>query len=1248
MNNKNLNRNLRFFLSSTFQDMQKERDYLIRRTFPKLREIALNYGATITELDLRWGITDEESKLGQVLQICLEEVDNSIPFFIGIVGNRYGWIPTCNDVAEESIKTFPEVSSYIENEMSITEMEMEYGALGRKDEINAIFFISEEEPSKELSGENFRKLISLRKKIEENGRYPVFTYKTPEDIGNVIEEYIKSLLEALFGETDNTPLEQEIELQLRYCQAQATQYIPVSSQYDYLSEWITKGNNILLVKGNKGCGKSALLSHWTYSLYCLDLDDLLVIPIFVGHGNNHGSGIYIKKHILESLKRHIDGNLQADRLTREHDSKNDLDSELKDALKTITSFCIIVIDGIDQISSEEKDNFFKWIDSSMSGRVKVICSSAKDDSITRYLASNNADILKLEELNVSQKEFFIKEYLANKSKKIHDSELETITSIPLFDNMLALKTMLDTLVMFSNHEKLQRDIQDIIIASNSAKEFYQTILSIYNNEFDNRIVGDILSYIFVSNHGLFENEIINLCNIIPLEWSQVLRLLHPFLYEEQGRFLINHDIIKEAIESKYLENDIILVSQKKQELISFFERQKESTHALYELPFLYKDVEMFDKLYRHLMRGEVLDIFIEHNILALATFWRILHHSTNYKITDYIKKSYNVNCQSINVLGNLCLDCLKDANKAELFFREYYKRNEDAQADFDNSLKECFNDESIAYIEIMPEHLRHTGSLCGIGDVKYDEGDYDEALRLYHRTLGFLKETDDIYDIDFIRRNSEHIDLFYSRDSEYYRVAYAFNRLGITYDEVERKDIACIMYERALQYLALCNEDHRELIADVYHNYAISLESKDSQKTIRLFESALDIKKQIYGSKHPNIANTLCSMGAVCADKLNLHQKAIECYNLGISIQENMNREDRILADLYSNRGKQLLDLQAAVSDFNHAIEIYQNLNDIKRVANSYQMIAYAYYEKEEYEQAFLYYLVSFWFNYDINPYSKDSIYLKDVIEYIRGLFANSDTKISNETQSLYVSFIDLFNKNTDDDSIDRDMLVGAKIGELIQIVFQSDNGNTDNAMFRKLYFILMDMRRFYHDFQHLPNIPDCMIEFLLSFIGNKGIFNQMYYDFFNTIGISTWLNNDIDDILRWEGLCLALYSRHTIDSQDSNSLMLPCDSSLFDLKKFNITTENVLLPKVLQILNSFIYDVHIPTGNLENAKKTVDTILLFDPCNINFLDSKAEILYREGKNKDAVEIVKKISQADPTFYPENNKYLYNKIRKYL
>ena len=82
------NRQIRVFISSTFRDMQDERNYLMKRTFPKLRKLAAKRDVTLTELDLRWGITEEESKSGKVVEICLREIENSIPFFIGIIGNR--------------------------------------------------------------------------------------------------------------------------------------------------------------------------------------------------------------------------------------------------------------------------------------------------------------------------------------------------------------------------------------------------------------------------------------------------------------------------------------------------------------------------------------------------------------------------------------------------------------------------------------------------------------------------------------------------------------------------------------------------------------------------------------------------------------------------------------------------------------------------------------------------------------------------------------------------------------------------------------------------------------------------------------------------------------------------------------------------------------------------------------------------------------------------------------------------------
>ena len=139
------NRTIRVFISSTFQDMQDERTELIRKTFPRLRDLAAQRDVTLTEVDLRWGITKEESESGKVMEICLREVENSIPFFIGIIGNRYGWIPKQKDISDIVKERFKEVPNYVERHLSATEIEMQFGVLDRKDvDMNAYFFIKEE------------------------------------------------------------------------------------------------------------------------------------------------------------------------------------------------------------------------------------------------------------------------------------------------------------------------------------------------------------------------------------------------------------------------------------------------------------------------------------------------------------------------------------------------------------------------------------------------------------------------------------------------------------------------------------------------------------------------------------------------------------------------------------------------------------------------------------------------------------------------------------------------------------------------------------------------------------------------------------------------------------------------------------------------------------------------------------------------------------------------------------------------
>ena len=84
---------IRVFISSTFRDMQEERNHLVKFIFPELRKLCEQRGVVWGEVDLRWGVTTEQAAEGRVLPICLEEIRRCRPYFIGLLGERYGWVP---------------------------------------------------------------------------------------------------------------------------------------------------------------------------------------------------------------------------------------------------------------------------------------------------------------------------------------------------------------------------------------------------------------------------------------------------------------------------------------------------------------------------------------------------------------------------------------------------------------------------------------------------------------------------------------------------------------------------------------------------------------------------------------------------------------------------------------------------------------------------------------------------------------------------------------------------------------------------------------------------------------------------------------------------------------------------------------------------------------------------------------------------------------------------------------------------
>jgi WD40 repeat protein len=129
-------RTVRVFISSTFRDMQAERDYLVKIVFPELRGRLEKYRIHLVDIDLRWGVTRQQAENDRVLDICLDQIRQCRPFFMGILGERYGCIPTM--LPAKTLSQYGWIQR--QTGKSLTELEMLYGVLNDPSMCDRAFF----------------------------------------------------------------------------------------------------------------------------------------------------------------------------------------------------------------------------------------------------------------------------------------------------------------------------------------------------------------------------------------------------------------------------------------------------------------------------------------------------------------------------------------------------------------------------------------------------------------------------------------------------------------------------------------------------------------------------------------------------------------------------------------------------------------------------------------------------------------------------------------------------------------------------------------------------------------------------------------------------------------------------------------------------------------------------------------------------------------------------------------------------
>lgn len=74
-------------------------------------------------VDLRWGVTEDDV----AVEVCLGEVESCAPFFVGVVGSRWGFVP---DINADSLAKWPWIRD-LRPKPSVTCLEIHAGALNK-------------------------------------------------------------------------------------------------------------------------------------------------------------------------------------------------------------------------------------------------------------------------------------------------------------------------------------------------------------------------------------------------------------------------------------------------------------------------------------------------------------------------------------------------------------------------------------------------------------------------------------------------------------------------------------------------------------------------------------------------------------------------------------------------------------------------------------------------------------------------------------------------------------------------------------------------------------------------------------------------------------------------------------------------------------------------------------------------------------------------------------------------------------
>jgi len=817
--------------------MEEERKILINETFLQLKKIARERFVEVTEIDLRTGITKEQAESGQVVKICLDEIErcaDSPIFFLGMLGNRYGWSEWIGDVDEDVLED--DRYSWIKQhaDVSITELEI-ISAIERGGKHSRAFFYL-----KENKRDDDKKLIDLKERLIEksknDNRLYVAEYKDADEFRKRTIDAFKKILDELYPE-DIKLSEVERLRTTHEIFSKSRQKVYISNNNEIiLSEFIDSDKDRLLLYGESGYGKSALIANYFNEFK--KNTDTFVIEHYIGGAGEFSSDLHqTLRRVMLEIKEEFDLN---DEVPSEPQKIMD---EFSSWLLRVKGSTIVIFDGYNQIEDEMKEKLFLYLPDKLKN-VKLIFTSIQDDYDIEYKQ-------KIEALNNEDQKKLIVKYQDEYGKTLEGEIVTQIVQHPQTDNTLFLYTLLTEIRLLGNHKQKIDDIASYLNAKNVA-ELFSKILERLERDYKTGLTREVLSLIYVSRDGLSENNLMEIMNknstkkVSRLEFSPLFLAIEEHLLNRDGLYGFFHGFIEEAVENRYLSRDE-LINVERSKIADYFGNSDIDNQRIRELPFQLFRLEDRDRLYECLF---IVDFFIE--IQRLDVYELLMYILFIEKKENLTQNIYNTlldkRCQDSNKIDNVAkfFNTYGKYNKSIILYQKVLIIKKNLLGDKHKDIAKVYHD--------LAEGFRYAGK-------------YTEALPFYNKSLIILK---DLY------------------GEEHYDIATSYNDLGLLYKLTGDYKRALPLYFQSLAiWRKLLGESHCD-IATNYNNIAVLYKQMGRYKeALPFYEKALNLRQVIFTKNHPEISQSYNNLGGFYLD-LKKYKQALFYYGKALDIRESV------------------------------------------------------------------------------------------------------------------------------------------------------------------------------------------------------------------------------------------------------------------------------------------------------------------------------------------------------------------------